>query len=149
VSYPEAAPRLRSGDSVSVGVVFVVNEGGEVTELRVVESGGKVLDEAVTAGVRSWKYAPAVKKGTKVKVQIAFKQTFRAGEPMAKLVVNPTSSNRGEISLSRSTLLAIGRDPSSGLVLPAAMVSRRHAVIEWRGTQFFVRDCNSSNGSVV
>jgi TonB family protein len=79
VSYPEAAPRLRSGDSVSVGVVFVVNEGGEVTELRVVESGGKVLDEAVTAGVRSWKYAPAVKKGTKVKVQIAFKQTFRAG----------------------------------------------------------------------
>jgi len=79
VSYPESAPRLRSGDSVSVGVVFVVNEGGEVTDLRVVESGGKVLDEVVTAGVRSWKYAPAVKKGTKVKVQVTFKQTFRAG----------------------------------------------------------------------
>src|SRR5215470_4369144 len=68
---------------------------------------------------------------------------------MAKLIVNPTSSNRREISLSRSTLLAIGRDPSNDLVLPDAMVSRRHAVIEWRGTQFFVRDCNSSNGSVV
>jgi len=79
VSYPEAAPRLRSGDSVSVGVSFVVNEGGEVTDLRVVQSGGKILDDAVTAGVRSWKYAPAVKKGTKVKVQINFKQTFRAG----------------------------------------------------------------------
>ena len=68
---------------------------------------------------------------------------------MAKLIVNPTSNNRREITLSRGTLLAIGRDPSNDLVLPDAMVSRRHAVIEWRGSQFFVRDCNSSNGSVV
>jgi uncharacterized RDD family membrane protein YckC len=68
---------------------------------------------------------------------------------MAKLIVNPTSSNRREISLSRTTLLAIGRDPSNDLVLPDAMVSRRHAVVEWRGSQFFLRDCNSSNGSVV
>src|SRR5262245_53960176 len=68
---------------------------------------------------------------------------------MAKLIVNPTSSNRREIPLSRSTLLAIGRDPSNDLVLPDAMVSRRHAVVEWRGSQFFLRDCNSSNGSVV
>jgi uncharacterized RDD family membrane protein YckC len=68
---------------------------------------------------------------------------------MAKLIVNPTSSNRRDIALSRSTLLAIGRDPSNDLVLPDAMVSRRHAVVEWRGSQFFLRDCNSSNGSVV
>ncbi len=68
---------------------------------------------------------------------------------MAKLIVNPTASSRREIALSRSTLLAIGRDPSNDLVLPDAMVSRRHAVVEWRGSQFFLRDCNSSNGSVV
>ncbi len=68
---------------------------------------------------------------------------------MAKLIVNPTASNRREIALTRSTLLAIGRDPSNDLVLPDAMVSRRHAVVEWRGSQFFLRDCNSSNGSVV
>src|SRR5687768_12985779 len=29
------------------------------------------------------------------------------------------------------------------------MVSRRHAVIEFRGSQYFLRDCNSSNGSLV
>src|SRR5687768_7681646 len=29
------------------------------------------------------------------------------------------------------------------------MVSRRHAVIEYRGSQYFLRDCNSSNGSLV
>ena len=67
---------------------------------------------------------------------------------MAKLVVNPTSSSRRELALGR-TLLSIGRDPSNDLVLPDAMVSRRHAVIEYRGSQYYLRDCNSSNGSVV
>jgi hypothetical protein len=67
---------------------------------------------------------------------------------MAKLVLNPTSSSRREISLSRS-LISIGRDPSNDLVLPDAMVSRRHAVIEFRASQYFLRDCNSSNGSLV
>jgi uncharacterized RDD family membrane protein YckC len=67
---------------------------------------------------------------------------------MAKLIVNPTSSSRREIHLSR-TLVSIGRDPSNDLVLPDAMVSRRHAVIEYRGSQYYLRDCNSSNGSLV
>jgi uncharacterized RDD family membrane protein YckC len=67
---------------------------------------------------------------------------------MAKLIVNPTSSSRREIALPRS-LLSIGRDPSNDLVLPDAMVSRRHAVIEYRGSQYYLRDCNSSNGSLV
>lgn len=67
---------------------------------------------------------------------------------MAKLVVNPSSSQKREVSLPR-TVLSIGRDPSNDLVLPDAMVSRRHAVVEWRGGQFFIRDCNSSNGSLV
>ena len=67
---------------------------------------------------------------------------------VAKLILNPTSSTRREIALNRS-LLSIGRDPSNDLVLPDAMVSRRHAVIEYRGSQYYLRDCNSSNGSVV
>ncbi len=68
---------------------------------------------------------------------------------MAKLIVNPTSANRREILLSRSMVLTIGRDPSNDLVLADSMVSRRHAVVEHRGSQFFLRDCNSVNGSVV
>jgi uncharacterized RDD family membrane protein YckC len=67
---------------------------------------------------------------------------------MAKLIVNPTSASRREIALPR-TLLSIGRDPGNDLVLPDAMVSRRHAVIECRGNQYYIRDCNSSNGSLV
>ena len=67
---------------------------------------------------------------------------------MAKIIVNPTSSARREFALSR-TLVSIGRDPSNDVVLPDAMVSRRHAVIEYRGAQYYIRDCNSSNGSLV
>jgi uncharacterized RDD family membrane protein YckC len=67
---------------------------------------------------------------------------------MARIIVNPTSSARREFALSRS-LVSIGRDPSNDVVLPDAMVSRRHAVIEYRGAQYYIRDCNSSNGSLV
>lgn len=67
---------------------------------------------------------------------------------MAKLIVNPTSPQRQELVLGR-TLISIGRDPSNDLVLADAMVSRRHAVIELRGGQYYLRDCNSSNGSLV
>ncbi|MBI3932684.1 MAG: TonB family protein [Acidobacteria bacterium] len=78
-SYPDNAPKLRSGEAVSSSVSFVVTEAGEVTELKIVESGGRIVDEAVMAAIRAWKYSPAVKKGVKVKVRITFKQTFRAG----------------------------------------------------------------------
>jgi TonB family protein len=79
-SYPTGrAPRLRSGDSVSVRLNFVVTETGEVTDLRVVESAGRVVDDAVLNAVRRWKYSPAVKQGTPVKVRVEFRQTFRAG----------------------------------------------------------------------
>jgi uncharacterized RDD family membrane protein YckC len=67
---------------------------------------------------------------------------------MAKLIINPTSSSKREIGLAR-TVISIGRDPSNDVVLPDAMVSRRHAVIEYRGSQYYLRDCNSSNGSLV
>jgi TonB family protein len=79
ISYPESAPRLKSGDQVSITVSFVVNESGDVLDPKIVESAGKVLDETVLQAVRTWKYTPAAKKGTKVKAGIVFKQTFRAG----------------------------------------------------------------------
>ena len=78
-SYPtDRAARLKSGNSVSVRLSFVVTETGEVTDVRVVESAGRLVDEAVLTAVRTWKYSPAVKNDTKVKVRVDFRQTFRA-----------------------------------------------------------------------
>ncbi len=79
VSYPSGAPRLRSGDSVSVSVTFVVDETGGVVDPKVIESAGKQIDDAVLSAMRNWKYQPATKQGIAVKVKITFKQTFRAG----------------------------------------------------------------------
>ncbi len=63
--------------------------------------------------------------------------------------MNPSSPHRREISLSAGAVLTIGRDPTNDLVLPDVMVSRRHAVVEPRAGLFYLRDCDSANGSVV
>ena len=73
------APKLKSGERISVGGSFVVNERGEVTDLRITESASKSLDESVAAAIRKWKYAPATRRGVKVKVRLPFRQTFTTG----------------------------------------------------------------------
>jgi TonB family protein len=79
-SYPEGrAPKLKSGQSISVVVSWVVNESGEVTEVTVVEPASRPVDEAVTSAIASWKYKPAIKRGVKVKVKLTLKQTFQSG----------------------------------------------------------------------
>jgi TonB family protein len=78
-SYPSNAPRLKSGDAVSVSVSFVVDANGDVDDVKVIESAGAAIDDSVVKAIRKWKYSPALKQGVKVKVKIAFKQTFRAG----------------------------------------------------------------------
>jgi TonB family protein len=77
-SYPKDAPKLKSGQSVSVGGTFVVNANGEVTEIQVRESGGRQLDDAVMAALAKRKYTAGAKKGVKVKVRVPFRQTFQA-----------------------------------------------------------------------
>jgi TonB family protein len=79
VTYPKNAPRPKSGESISVSGTFVVNEKGEVEDVKVLESAGRQVDDAVTAAIRQWKYQPAAKQGQKVKVKISFKQTFMGG----------------------------------------------------------------------
>lgn len=79
-SYPsDRAGRLKSGERVSVLVRFVVTETGEVQDVSVVESGGKAVDDVVVSAIRGWRFQPATKRGTRVKVQVAFRQTFLGG----------------------------------------------------------------------
>jgi TonB family protein len=79
-SYPsDRAGRLKSGERVSVLLHFIVTESGDVQDVSVAESGGKAVDEVVVAAVRSWKFQPATKQGTRVKVRVTFKQTFLGG----------------------------------------------------------------------
>jgi TonB family protein len=56
-----------------------VSEAGEVQDVSVVESGGKVVDGIVIQAVKGWRYEPATKRGVKVRSQMLFKQTFLGG----------------------------------------------------------------------
>lgn len=67
---------------------------------------------------------------------------------MAKLIINPQMPSRKEIDLPRADL-SIGRDPTNDVVIPDALVSRRHARIVFDGQQYLFHDCESSNGSLL
>ena len=72
--FPDAARRLNLLGTVRVAMV--VNERGEPTDLRVVESAGEILDRAVVDAVRKWRYEPAVKSGVKVKVRWSYQHSY-------------------------------------------------------------------------
>jgi serine/threonine-protein kinase len=72
--YPEPARRLKLGGTVAVEMT--VTEAGEPADLRVVESAGEVLDDAVLAALRNWRYTPALKNGVKVRTRVRVEQTF-------------------------------------------------------------------------
>jgi TonB family protein len=73
--YPAAARRQKVGGTVVVELT--VTERGEPDNVRVVRSGGAILDAGMTAAVRTWRYAPAERNGVKVRVRIRTEQQFR------------------------------------------------------------------------
>ncbi len=72
--YPPEARRMNFLGTVKVEMI--VDEKGEPTDLRVVESAGEILDRAVVGAVRTWRYEPAMKGGVKVKVHWSHQQSF-------------------------------------------------------------------------
>ena len=48
-----------------------------------------------------------------------------------------------------SSTLAVGRHPANDLLLDSPRVSSRHAVIEWAGDRWQIKDLGSSNGTSV
>jgi uncharacterized RDD family membrane protein YckC len=67
---------------------------------------------------------------------------------LAKLILNPQMPSRKEIDLPKADL-SIGRDPTNDVVIPDALVSRRHARIVYDGREYCFLDCESSNGSLL
>ncbi|MFI5185043.1 MAG: TonB family protein, partial [Vicinamibacteria bacterium] len=72
--YPPSAKRLKIEGLV--GVELTVAETGEPIDVRIVRSGGPLLDASMLATVETWRYAPASKNGVKVRVRIPAEQRF-------------------------------------------------------------------------
>jgi TonB family protein len=62
------SPQGKRGLSGSVLVEFTVGIDGKPEDIKVVESGGAPLDEAVIKAVRTYRYQPATSHGVKVRV---------------------------------------------------------------------------------
>jgi protein TonB len=73
--YPDSARKLQLEGSVLVDVV--VEPDGTVGAVRVLESAGSILDQAVSDAVRTWRFEPARVEGQPVRVRWQFRQTFR------------------------------------------------------------------------
>jgi len=72
--YPKKARKLKLRGSVLVEMI--ITEKGDPTEIRVLESAGTLLDEAVVEAVRGWRFEPARKGGVKVSVRWRYQQAF-------------------------------------------------------------------------
>ncbi|HSF14848.1 MAG TPA: TonB family protein [Vicinamibacteria bacterium] len=75
--YPREARRLEQQGRVTLE--FVVTDEGVPIDIRVVESAGSVLDDAVRESVAKWRFEPAEKNGVKVSVKMRIRHTFRLG----------------------------------------------------------------------
>ncbi|MFI5185013.1 MAG: TonB family protein, partial [Vicinamibacteria bacterium] len=76
-SYPARAQKAHMQGLVVIEMI--VTEKGEPTDLRVVESAGEVLDQAVLDAARKWRFEPADKQGVKVRVRWPYRQRFQIG----------------------------------------------------------------------
>ncbi len=53
------------------------------------------------------------------------------------------------LRLAEGATTTIGRSPTCTLTLSSHLVSRKHALIEWRGGRFVLTDCGSVNGTLL
>lgn len=55
----------------------------------------------------------------------------------------------GQEWLFEGDVVSIGREEGNNVVIPDRRVSRQHAVIERKGDRYYIRDCDSKNGTFV
>ena len=67
---------------------------------------------------------------------------------MPKLIIK-TGERKGKAYPLTDRVIFIGRDPSNTITLPDRQVSRKHASISPQGTEFFIEDLGSANGTLV
>lgn len=73
--YPEAARKARIEGVVILDAVIAAS--GEVEEVRVLRSAGKLLDDAAARALRQWTYRPATLNGRAVRVLLTVTVDFR------------------------------------------------------------------------
>jgi len=88
--YPSAA--LVAGQHADVVLVVTVDADGHVTEVKVRESGGPLLDEAAIVAIRQWFFQPAKRDGIALSSRILVPFHFAPPAPPPEMLLPPPSS---------------------------------------------------------
>lgn len=102
--YPNQA--AAEGRHADVVLVVTVDVDGHVSEVKVRESGGEVLDEAAIIAARQWVFEPATRDGKKVASRILVPFHFAPPAPPPEII---TPSDKGEPVVSRAGVVSRAR----------------------------------------
>ncbi|MDA2962757.1 MAG: FHA domain-containing protein [Actinomycetota bacterium] len=80
--------------------------------------------------------------------RLVIEQVESSGGEKAMILIN-RGEGKGSRFLVENQGVTIGRSTSSSVFLDDVTVSRAHAVVEKRGSGFFLRDCGSLNGTYL
>lgn len=64
-------------------------------------------------------------------------------------LLDPSGEHVAKATELTEEITNIGRNPDCTISLPSSTVSRRHAEIRQEGSQFFLKDLNSTNGTLL
>ncbi len=64
-------------------------------------------------------------------------------------LLDPSGEHVAKATELRGDVVSIGRNPDCEIALVSSTVSRHHAQIRREGSQFFLKDLNSTNGTLL
>ena len=64
-------------------------------------------------------------------------------------LLDPSGEHVAKATELEQDMVAIGRNPDCEISLPSSTVSRRHAQIRREGNQYYLKDLNSTNGTLL
>lgn len=69
-------------------------------------------------------------------------------DPQARLLIHSPDGDEREVVLT-SAIATIGKTPDNTVIIPGETISRKHAQIQQREGQYFIRDLGSRNGTFL
>lgn len=69
-------------------------------------------------------------------------------DPQARLLIRSPDGDEREVVLT-SAIATIGKTPDNTVIIPGETISRKHAQIQQREGQYFIRDLGSRNGTFL
>ena len=109
-SVPAQDPRIGAVPRAVVLLELDVDSGGQVVDVRVIRSGGDLLDAAAVASARGFVFVPASREGQPIAARIRYESVFEAADPVAAapvpaaaaVPVQASSVTRADVTASTS-----------------------------------------------